>query len=528
MFPWLSALASNVSSPILLSETTPEPSDFELAWSMLTTIFSWVVIGDFAFCGCFLFGAMFFKFMCFTKYPTDLSGIKPAEPTADTSLKGAELRPQRMELAKAHPKGLWRLDDQFYDLTEFVRHHPGGELAISQSEGTEISALFHSHHMRAIPESLLAKYRVQVEPATAARIPPCDYSFHEKGFFQTCKRRCNAYLKENNLKSGSEASTNYVVGKIGGCMAVFALTWYGVCTLPLGPFAIALALVNCWSRACLTGIGHEAIHGRAKNALTFDFFDMIMLFPSDKWHDEHVIQHHPHTKRFDHDPDEVLDPFRLCQDIAWEPHHLLQGPLQLIMIFASVISWIDKHLSVPHMLINKGKANFDIPLRGCVYLLLFHALPFLVRSEGAAILTLLSAGAGSLLIVLAFHLSHINEPNTEEAVKFKEGDDWGAFQMSVSANFVGRPWALFGITGMLEMQIEHHMFPSLSYRNQQRIKPIIEKTAKEFGLSYWEYPNAIAGVQGHMYSIHKFSSKPDMPFDGNSAATLELHGKKVQ
>ena len=96
-------------------------------------------------------------------------------------------------------------------------------------------------------------------------------------------------------------------------MAVFALTWYGVCTLPLGPFAIALALVNCWSRACLTGIGHEAIHGRAKNALTFDFFDMIMLFPSDKWHDEHVIQHHPHTKRFDHDPDEVLDPFRLCQ-----------------------------------------------------------------------------------------------------------------------------------------------------------------------------------------------------------------------
>ena len=208
MFPWLSALASNVSSPILLSETTPEPSDFELAWSMLTTIFSWVVIGDFAFCGCFLFGAMFFKFMCFTKYPTDLSGIKPAEPTADTSLKGAELRPQRMELAKAHPKGLWRLDDQFYDLTEFVRHHPGGELAISQSEGTEISALFHSHHMRAIPESLLAKYRVQVEPATAARIPPCDYSFHEKGFFQTCKRRCNAYLKENNLKSGSEASTN--------------------------------------------------------------------------------------------------------------------------------------------------------------------------------------------------------------------------------------------------------------------------------------------------------------------------------
>ena len=239
MFPWLNALASNVSSPILLSETAAEPSDFELAWSMLTSIFSWVVIGDFAICGFFLFGAIFFKFMCFTKYPTDLSGIKPAEPTPDTSLKGAELRPQRMELAKAHPKGLWRLDDQFYDLTEFVRHHPGGELAIRQSEGTEISALFHSHHMREIPESLLAKYRVQVEPAIAAQIPPCDYSFHEKGFFQTCKRRCNAYLKENNLKSGSEASTN--------CACSCLLYPSGSCALARAPFCVSPRPVS-WLR----------------------------------------------------------------------------------------------------------------------------------------------------------------------------------------------------------------------------------------------------------------------------------------
>jgi len=120
----------------------------------------------------------------------------------------------------------------------------------------------------------------------------------------------------------------------------------------------------------------------------------------------------------------------------------------------------------------------------------------------------LSAGAGAMLTVLAFHVSHINEPNSESSHAFKVGDDWGAFQLSVSANFVGKFYSLFAITGMLEMQIEHHLFPSLSYRNQQRIKPIVEKTAKEFGLPYWEYASSMHGISGHMYSIHKLGSKP--------------------
>jgi len=260
---------------------------------------------------------------------------------------------------------------------------------------------------------------------------------------------------------------------------------------------------------CITGIGHEAIHGRSKNRLTWEFFDMMMLFPSEFWHDEHVIQHHPHTKRFDHDPDEVLDPFRLCQSIKWEPHHVLQAPLQMVMLFASIISWIDKHLSVPAMIIT-GKPNYKHPLRGTAYLLALHLLPFFFRESRseAAMLCALSAGAGAMLTVLAFHVSHINEPNSESSHAFKVGDDWGAFQLSVSANFVGKFYSLFAITGMLEMQIEHHLFPSLSYRNQQRIKPIVEKTAKEFGLPYWEYASSMHGISGHMYSIHKLGSKP--------------------
>ena len=58
--------------------------------------------------------------------------------------------------------------------------------------------------------------------------------------------------------------------------------------------------------------------------LSWEIFDMMMLFPSMEWHKEHVLQHHPHTKRFGEDPDEILDPFRLCASTPWTPVHLFQ------------------------------------------------------------------------------------------------------------------------------------------------------------------------------------------------------------
>jgi linoleoyl-CoA desaturase len=38
--------------------------------------------------------------------------------------------------------------------------------------------------------------------------------------------------------------------------------------------------------------------------------------------------------------------------------------------------------------------------------------------------------------------------------------------------------------GGLNFQIEHHLFPHVSHIHYRKIAPIVEKTAKEFGLKY--------------------------------------------
>ena len=169
----------------------------------------------------------------------------------------------------------------------------------------------------------------------------------------------------------------------------------------------------------------------------------------------------------------------------------------MLFVFAVLVTFIDKHL------INR-KTNYNMPLKGIAYLLVLHLAPFFTQASksDAAFLTLLSAGGAALGTVLCFHLSHINEPNSEHAHTFRAGDDWGAHQLRVSANFKGTMYALGSLTGMLDMQIEHHLFPSLSYRNQQRIKPIVEATAKDFGLPYYEFDSVAHGIAGHLYTMH--------------------------
>ena len=262
-----------------------------------------------------------------------------------------------------------------------------------------------------------------------------------------------------------------------------------------------MCLVNLVSRLVLAGLGHDAIHGTLmpqvpmlQNAFSSFALGGLVHFDHEKWHKEHVLFHHPHTKMED-DPDENREqniPFwRLTNETTWtSTHEYVLG----------------SHILVP-LLIPLGTIHTDLPKLFSKFaalrkeavisfssVLLFHALPFLLqplrRTSFAA--WFLTSALSSLFITVSFHCSHLAE---HLEVPFHPGVDWGERQMRTTTNF-GCDW---GLCGTLDLQLEHHLFPMLSYENQKAIQPIVKETAMQFGIPYNSNDDGIlAAIQVHL------------------------------
>ena len=95
----------------------------------------------------------------------------------------------------------------------------------------------------------------------------------------------------------------------------------------------------------------------------------------------------------------------------------------------------------------------------------------------------------------------------------------GRHQLNTTANFHSTLFA-----GTLDMQIEHHLFPSLSSEHQKMIKPLVQQTAREFGLAYNEYSSigdAMLGHLVHMLNLSKDHSPAARGGTGEDAGTSD-------
>ena len=54
---------------------------------------------------------------------------------------------------------LWRVHDKLYDLTPFIKKHPGGPTWLEATRGTDITEAFETAHVNiALSKSILSKY----------------------------------------------------------------------------------------------------------------------------------------------------------------------------------------------------------------------------------------------------------------------------------------------------------------------------------------------------------------------------------
>lgn len=125
-----------------------------------------------------------------------LQAMKPSTiankyPTyRDDKLKGSKrwLDGKRID---DNAEGLWRIHDKLYDLTDFVKRHPGGAEWLKVTKGIDITEQFEVNHITEVAEKILPKFYVR-----EAKLPRnYKITFEENGFYKTLKRRVAAKLE---------------------------------------------------------------------------------------------------------------------------------------------------------------------------------------------------------------------------------------------------------------------------------------------------------------------------------------------
>lgn len=421
------------------------------------------------------------------------------------------------------PSRLWQIHGKYYDLEPFLDEHPGGRRLLEQLRGTDCSAVFETTHLHdARPRAQLAKYFVADVPG----FTKSEYDWNGEGFFPTLKRRVRTHFLAEAKKQGVKPlDARFVHHGTRGFIVRFAILWaiyvglsvgavgYGsfICAALWAPFSFALG-----------GYGHEALHNgifvrswlnRLVSFMTVD----IMGVAAFVFTGVHVPLHHIDTNVPGKDPDiEVHFPMlreRPGQPIYWFHRYqhfyawILYAITFHVTLVADVVAAITGVWFGPWAKINKpSRREWVLLIVSKLFAFTaWYVLPFVFLPwKTALVVHLLMVGLAGIIVQTTFACSHQNDfaMNLEGRVQ-RHPRDWGALQLETTVDFQHGHWLPTTFFGGLGYQIEHHLFPTLSYSRLQQVAPIVQQTCKEFGVPYFYYPTAFHAYWAHVKFLRR-------------------------
>ncbi len=413
---------------------------------------------------------------------------------------------------------IWYIGHRAYDLSDWLARHPGGRDALVQAEGTNCTELFRSYHlMRAPAAALLARYEIAVDAADPAHVEGLGgshFTFAEDGFYRAVQGRARAYFDGSRL-STKASSTGQALALVLVLVAV-ALTFPA---FVLGSAGAALAL-GFLKAIVAVGPGHSMSHfslfprGRW-NTLVFRMASPFLVSNPAIWSKSHIQSHHVQTLT-EHDLQDNY-PFKRVQPglrhrswhrgqhvYAWIIY-LFGLPLwamqDFLRSFVSLFS--GTHAGIRFTLAQRLENTLVIG----VNLFLSLALPFCFLPFGHALLVCLLVNVpSSLILVLQIAVNH-EVPETQGNVVAGAPIDWGVHQVLTSHNYAVRSPVALHFSGGLNMQIEHHLFPSVHFRHYPALSGLVRETCAEFGLPYHESETMWEAVTKH-YRVLRLHSVP--------------------
>lgn len=339
----------------------------------------------------------------------------------------------------------------------------------------------------------------------------------DKGqFTATLRKNVNDYFKGKGISTKGNLK---MVFKAIAMIALYVVPFILILTLPISGWLIfPLSVIMGIGMAGVgMGVMHDAVHGSFSSKRWLNkIFGSTMYFigaNTFNWQVQHNILHHTYTNIEGFDEDiEPKASLRLSRLTPLKKIHRFQ---HIYALFLYCFMTLARMINDMRQLIKYNKAGVTkhrgssptkemtiLVLTKAGYLGIILGLPLLFSGFswwlillGFLVMHLIAGVFMSTVFQMAHLVEEVEQPVPEEGVINKE---WAIHELETTANF-SRKSRLFGwIIGGLNYQIEHHLFPNICHVHYRAISPIVEKTAKDFGLPYNENRTFFGAIGSHI------------------------------
>jgi linoleoyl-CoA desaturase len=345
-------------------------------------------------------------------------------------------------------------------------------------------------------------------------------SFNNKNsvFFNALKEKVDTYFKSNNIKE----TGNYKLYLKTILLSLFAISFYTILVfftpgIILSLFLCALLGLN------LAAIGFNVMHDGAHGSFsTKTWVNELMGYSLNAmggsvylWKYKHNVNHHSFTNIEGMDEDIDIKPWiRVHEDQKKHWYHRFQHIYWVGLYSLTYLLWIFVQDFKKYFTGKIGTTPFrkmDVKehiifwASKIIYIGAFIVLPiFTVGLLETIIGYLVIAAVTGFVIAVVFQLAHIVEDadfETPTSANHKVETEWAVHQVQTTANFATKSKVVSWLTGGLNFQVEHHLFPRISHIHYPAVSKLVRETCEQFNIQYLEFPTVLSAVKSHVVHL---------------------------
>jgi linoleoyl-CoA desaturase len=343
------------------------------------------------------------------------------------------------------------------------------------------------------------------------------------GFYAEVKQRVNRYFEETGKTSRGGM---IMVVKSLVTLSLLATVFYASVVLDMW---YCSPLIGVMMAICGLSIQHDANHG----ALTpwprvnflFGMVDDLIGGSSLAWRHQHVVAHHADPNDAELDPDSYFEwpLIRFNPALSIKPFHAWQHwYAPLLYSFMGIAYGVGDIFTIlagtyAHVQLHKMRAIDHLVFWGgkIVHFSLFYGLPLYLHGWQHALLCIIIPAqlTGGCFLASTFAVSH---NSTGAAYNLPREMDFGELQTRTAVN-----WSVFGdcpdsialfwllVSGGLNYQIEHHLFPGVAHIHYPAISRIVRQVCEEYGVPYNAYSTFADIYKEHLHTLYLLGTGQD-------------------